>query len=67
MEKAIEALANFPRRCPVAPQDRSFPFEVRQLVYGNKPHLYRILFTIAGRTIQVLHIRHGRRRRVTGH
>jgi hypothetical protein len=40
----------------------SVPFEMRQLIYGQKPHLYRILFTIEGETVQVLRIRHGRRK-----
>ncbi|MGD0414539.1 MAG: hypothetical protein ABSA80_04235 [Terriglobales bacterium] len=37
------------------------PFEVRHLLYGLAPHVYRILFTIEGETVHVLHIRHGRR------
>jgi hypothetical protein len=36
--------------------------EVRQLLYGRRPHTYRILFTIEGDVVQVLHIRHARRR-----
>jgi hypothetical protein len=38
-----------------------FPFEVRRLLYGRKPHAYGVLFTIEGDTVSVLHIRHGRR------
>jgi hypothetical protein len=53
-------------RCPLAPENKEFPFEVRQLLYGRKPHLYRVLFTIEGDTVVVLHIRHGRRRRLPG-
>jgi plasmid stabilization system protein ParE len=49
------------KRCGLAPEDKVFPFEVRQLLYGQKPHIYRILFTIEGDTVYVLHIRHGRR------
>jgi hypothetical protein len=70
MEEAIASLANFPERCPLAPEtersplapetERS-PFEVRQLLYGRRPHAYRILFTIRGDVVHVLHIRHGRR------
>ena len=62
LNDAIESLANFPLRCPLAPESREFPFEVRQLLYGRKPHVYRVLFTIEGETVHVLHIRHGRRR-----
>lgn len=31
LEKAIESLSTFPNRCPVAPENSRFPFEVRQL------------------------------------
>lgn len=48
-------------RCPLAPESGLFPFEVRQLLYGHKPHVYRILFTVQGNVVYVLHIRHGRR------
>jgi plasmid stabilization system protein ParE len=62
MEDAIASLATVPERCPLAPETVRFPFEVRQLFYGRKPHVYRILFTIEGDIVNVLHIRHGRRR-----
>jgi plasmid stabilization system protein ParE len=62
MEKAIASLAAFPERCPLAPENARFPFEVRQLLYGRKPNVYRILFTIKGDTVHILHIRHGRRK-----
>jgi plasmid stabilization system protein ParE len=61
LQGAIASLAEFPKRCPLAPENSAFPFEVRQLLYGKKPHTYRILFTIEGQTVYVLHIRHGRR------
>jgi hypothetical protein len=31
------------------------------LLYGRKPHVYRVLFTIEGEAVYVLHILHGRR------
>ena len=62
MEDAIASLSTFPKRCPLAPENAQFPFEVRQLLYGHKPHLYRILFTIEGESVKILHIRHGRRK-----
>jgi plasmid stabilization system protein ParE len=61
LRKAISSLREFPARCAIAPESKDFPFEVRQLVYGRKPHQYRILFTIEGKTVWVLHVRHGRR------
>jgi plasmid stabilization system protein ParE len=61
LEEAIATLAEFPRRCGLAPESKLFPQEVRHLLYGGKPHVYRILFTINRSTVYVLHIRHGRR------
>ena len=62
LREAIGSLATFPSRCPLAPENRDSPVELRQLLYGRQPHVYRILFTIEGSAVQVLHIRHGRRR-----
>lgn len=62
LEDAVASLANFPKSSPIAPESIRFHFEVRQLFYGRKPHIYRILFTIEGEVVKVLHIRHGRRR-----
>ncbi len=67
LEKAIASLATFPGRCSLAPENAAFPFEVRHLLYGHKPHVYRVLFTIEGDTVSVLRIRHGRRRPIATH
>jgi plasmid stabilization system protein ParE len=62
LEEAIASLADLPGRCRLAPENASVPFEMRQLLYGQRPHKYRILFTIEGEVVYVLRIRHGRRR-----
>lgn len=61
LQDAIASLAEFPGRCPLASENEAFPFEVRHLLYGRPPNVYRILFTIKDKTVYVLHIRHGRR------
>jgi len=61
LEIAIKSLGDFPERCSIAPDLSHLSFEVRQLLYGTRPHLYRILFTIRKDTVYVLNIRHGRR------
>ena len=58
---AIETLRSFPRRCPIAPEDQEFDFEVRHLLYGE----FRILFTVDDDVVRVLHVRHGARRFLT--
>jgi len=62
LREAIASLSNLPTRCPVSPESRDSPVEVRQLLYGRKPHVYRILFSIERDVVQILHIRHARRR-----
>ncbi|MGA2020007.1 MAG: type II toxin-antitoxin system RelE/ParE family toxin [Candidatus Sulfotelmatobacter sp.] len=65
LDEAIASLSTFPERCSLAPETARFPFEVRQLLYGRKPNVYRILFTIEGDAVNVLHIRHGRRKPIS--
>jgi plasmid stabilization system protein ParE len=62
LDDAFASLKEFPERCPIAAESSRFPFEVRQLLYGRNPHIYRILFTISSDKVTVLHIRHGRRK-----
>ncbi len=61
MDEAIASLGEMPMRCKLAPESKSFPFEVRELLYGQRPHVYRILSTIEGSQVLILHLRHGRR------
>lgn len=64
LRAAVASLTSLPSRCPLAPENRDSPVDVRHLLYGRRPHVYRILFAIEGDVVQVLHIRHGRRRPV---
>ena len=58
VSQAILSLADFPRRCSLAPENDDFDIEVRQRLYGD----YRILFAIEGDVVSILHVRHGARR-----
>ncbi len=57
--KAIESLKQSPRRCPLAPENDAFPEEIRHLLHGKRRYVYRIVFSIRGNTIHILHIKHG--------
>jgi plasmid stabilization system protein ParE len=61
MREAVASLSEYPYRCPLAPETQEFSVQVRQLLYGRKRHAYRILFTVEGDSVIVLHVRHGRR------
>lgn len=58
--EAIESLSVMPKRCSLAKENEYFSQEIRQLLYGKKRNLYRILFTVLedSSTVRILHIRH---------
>ena len=56
---ALASLEENPKRCPTAPDQDAFPEEVHQFLYGRRRDVYRILFSVRGVTVYVLHIRHG--------
>ncbi|MGA2147516.1 MAG: type II toxin-antitoxin system RelE/ParE family toxin [Bryobacteraceae bacterium] len=59
LSDAILSLDNHPGRCPVTPETK----ELRHLLYGRKPHIYRVVYRILEKQklVEVLHIRHGAR------
>jgi hypothetical protein len=56
-EEALAGLAQSPQRCGLAPENELVADEIRQLLFGKKPRVFRALLTIAGEEVQVLHIR----------
>lgn len=57
---AILSLEEMPNRCPVIREKG----QLRHLLYGRKPHVYRVIYRICEeeQSVEVLHIRHGARR-----
>jgi plasmid stabilization system protein ParE len=51
---AVETLSTMPERCALAPENDAFAEEIRQLLYRS----HRVLFTIRGAEVHILHIRH---------
>ena len=60
LKDAILSLEKRPGRCPVTPERA----QLRHLLYGHKPHVYRVIFRVLEQQkhVVVLHIRHGARR-----
>lgn len=56
---ALATLERMPLRCSLASEGAGLPYPVRQLLYER----HRILFTVSGRDVHVLHLRHMRRDR----
>ncbi len=61
LTEAVLSLEEMPHRCPATPEKPQF----RHLLYGHKNHVYRVIFRVleVKRTVEVLHLRHGARRR----
>ena len=60
LKEAILSLEEHPNRCPVTLERAN----LRQLLYGRKPHVYRVIYRVLEkrRQVEVLHVRHGARR-----
>jgi toxin ParE1/3/4 len=59
LERALLTLEEIPARCPTTQEDA----HLRHLLYGKKPHVYRVIYHIVEqrREVDILHIRHGAR------
>ncbi len=58
---AVATLAREPQRCPIAPEAEELEIELRELLFGRRRGVYRILFIIEQRTVIVVPIRHSAR------
>lgn len=58
---SIRTLRKNPERCPATAENAN----LRHLLYGGKPHVYRVIYRVIERRkqVEVLHIRHGARQR----
>jgi len=63
LEEVIYGLEQYPNRAPIIPEDR----KLRHLLYGKKPNVYRIIYEVVerARRVDVLHIRHSARERMS--
>jgi plasmid stabilization system protein ParE len=61
LANAILGLEELPNRCPTTPETA----RLRHLLYGRKPHVYRVIYRVLEKqkVVEVLHIRHGERQR----
>lgn len=55
---AIASLTAFPLRCPRAIEYQTIHPEARQLFCGKGRHIYRIVYTVVGNEVHILHIHH---------
>ena len=57
LEEQIEALGQFPERCPLIPENELLGTGYRHIIYGA----YRTIFRITGKTVFIVRIIHGQR------
>jgi plasmid stabilization system protein ParE len=57
LRRAILAFEELPNRWPVTPENPAR----RHILYGHKPHVYRVIYRVLERQkqVEILHIRHG--------
>lgn len=62
LQRAITRLATLPERNPVAEDDsEQVGITLRQMLYGRRPNVYRILYSVEGDIVFLHHVRHGAR------
>jgi plasmid stabilization system protein ParE len=64
-QAALQRLDTNPQRCPRAREHRKVDVELRELLFGTRPHVYRVILVIDGDTVRVLRIRRAQRRPLT--
>lgn len=64
LAEAVCSLERSPYRCPVAPEAGKSGRSLRHLLYGKKPHVYRVIYEIdeQRKLISVITIWHGARK-----
>lgn len=63
IEKAIAKLGTLPEQQPVAQDETELPgIALRQMLYGRRPGVFRLLFSIQGDTVTLHYVRHTARR-----
>jgi len=62
IKAAVLSLEQQPNRCPLTRNKD----KLRHLLYGQKPHIYRVIYRVLEKRkqVDVLHIRHGASRKL---
>jgi toxin ParE1/3/4 len=60
LKRSIDTLENLPNRCPITRKQN----ELRHLLFGNRPHVYRVIFRVVEeqKCVLILTIWHSARR-----
>jgi plasmid stabilization system protein ParE len=61
IKESIRSLSDMPNRCARAPESDKLGIEIRQLIFGRRTGVYRIVFRIdeSRQEVHILTVRHG--------
>jgi hypothetical protein len=65
LSTALQRLDTNPQRCPRAREQRKVDIELREILFGKTPNVFRVIFMIDADTVRVLRIRRAQRRPLT--
>jgi plasmid stabilization system protein ParE len=54
---ALESLGDMPLRYPLAPESKDSPKPLHQMLFGKRPNVFRVFFTVEDDEVRVLHVR----------
>lgn len=65
LQLSIKTLEVRPDRCSIVAERRRLSVDARELLFGRKPFVFRIIFVVDGERVRVLRVRRGQRRPLT--
>lgn len=63
--KTLDTLESDPERCSTAAEAEDIGRDIRELLFGKRRGVYRILFEVRGRTVHILRVWHSARETVS--
>jgi plasmid stabilization system protein ParE len=64
-QASLQTLDHNPERCPFARENGKVEVEIREFLFGKRPYVFRVVFTIDDETVRILRIRRAQRRLLT--
>lgn len=61
-QAALQTLDHNPDRCSLAPENRKLDIELREFLFGRRPHVFRAIFVLDADVVRILRIRRAQRR-----
>ena len=61
-EQAIATLSDYPERCPLARENTKTDLELREFLFGRRPNVFRVIYTINHDIVRILRIPRAQRR-----